>query len=86
VVFLSAKRMLRLDETQSVFVPHPDAKQFRLGDEAANVPRHQLAFLQTELGSNEYTELREFLLNEQASRENSGARVRERLHAATAAR
>ena len=33
-------------------------------DEAANVLRHQLAFLQTGIGPNEYTDLREFLLNE----------------------
>ena len=56
--------MLRLDETQSVFVPHLDAKQFSLGDEPATVLRHQLAFLQTGIGPNEYTDLREFLLNE----------------------
>jgi len=56
--------MLRLDEAQSVFVPHLDAKQFGLGDEAATVLRHQLAFLQTGIGPNEYTDLREFLMKE----------------------
>jgi len=56
--------MLRLDEAQSVFVPHLDARQFCLGDEVAAVLRHQLAFLQTGIGPNEYTELREFLMNE----------------------
>lgn len=56
--------MLRLDEAQSVFVPHLEAKQFCLGDEVATILRHQLAFLQTGNGPNEYTELREFLMNE----------------------
>lgn len=56
--------MLRLDETQSVFVPHLDAKPFCLGDEAATILKHQLAFLQTGIGPNEYTDLREFLMNE----------------------
>lgn len=56
--------MLRLDETQSVFVPHLDAKQFSLGDEVAAILRHQLSFLQTQIGPNEYTDLREFLMNQ----------------------
>src|SRR5208283_2240016 len=56
--------ILRLDETQSVFVPHLDAKQFCLGDEVAAMLRNQLAFLQTQIGPNEYTDLRECLMNE----------------------
>ena len=56
--------MLRLDEAQSVFVPHLDAKQFSLGDEVATILRNQLAFLHTQIGPNDYTELREFLMNE----------------------
>ncbi|MBV9762095.1 MAG: hypothetical protein JO340_16140 [Acidobacteriaceae bacterium] len=56
--------MLRLDEAQSVFVPHLEAKQFSLGDDAANILRHQLSFLQSGIGPNDYTELREFLMNE----------------------
>ncbi len=56
--------MLRLDEVQSVFVPQLEARQFCLGDEVAGVLRHQLTFLQTGIGPNEYTELREVLMNE----------------------
>ena len=56
--------MLRLDGVQSVFVPHLDAKQFCLGDEVATILRHQPAFLQTGIGPNEYTDLREVLMNE----------------------
>ena len=60
----SVDSMLRLDESQSVFVPHLEAKQFCLGDDVATILRHQLAFLQTQIGPNEYTDLREFLMNE----------------------
>lgn len=60
----SVDSMLRLDETQSVFVPHLDPRQFCLGDEVVALLRHQLAFLHTGLGPNEYTELREFLMND----------------------
>ncbi len=56
--------MLRLDETQSVFVPHLDARQFCLGDEVADVLRHQINFMLTGAGPNVYTDLRETLLNE----------------------
>jgi len=56
--------LLRLDEAQSVFVPHLHTKPFRLGDGVTTILRHQLAFLQTGLGPNEYTELRELLMNE----------------------
>jgi hypothetical protein len=55
--------MLRLDEAQSVFVPHLQPTQFCLADDVANVLRHQINFLLTGTGPNEYTELREELLN-----------------------
>ncbi|HET8580807.1 MAG TPA: hypothetical protein VFL31_07395 [Nitrospiraceae bacterium] len=61
---LKVDSMLRLDEAQAVFVPHLDATQFSLADEVVNILRHQLAFLQTGIGPNDYTELREFLMNE----------------------
>ena len=56
--------LLRLDEVQSIFVPHLEARQFCLGDDVTGILRHQLAFLQTGIGPNEYTELREVLMNE----------------------
>ncbi len=56
--------MLRLDEVQSVFVPHLRPTQFCLDDDVANILRHQMDFLLTGLGPNDYTELREVLLNE----------------------
>jgi hypothetical protein len=61
---LDVDSMLRLDEAQSVFVPHLDATQSCLGDEVANVLRHQINFLLTGIGPNDYTELREVLLND----------------------
>jgi hypothetical protein len=45
-------------------VPHLDARQFCLGDEVAIILRHQLAFLEIGIGPNEYTDLREVLMNE----------------------
>ena len=56
--------MLRLDEVQSVFVPHLRATQFCLADDLADVLRHQIDFLLTASGPNSYTELREILLND----------------------
>jgi hypothetical protein len=56
--------MLRLDEVQSVFVPHLQATQFCLGDDVANVLRHQINFLLASIGPNDYTELRQVLLND----------------------
>ena len=56
--------MLRLDEAQSLFVPHLEATQFCLGDEVTTVLRHQINFLLTGTGPNDYTELREVLLND----------------------
>ena len=49
---------------QSVFVPHLEPRQHCLGDEVVKIFRHQLAFLHTGIGPNDYTELREFLMNE----------------------
>jgi hypothetical protein len=57
--------MLRLDYVQSVFVPHLQATQFCLGDDVTNVLRHQINFLLARIGPNDYTELREVLLNDQ---------------------
>lgn len=57
--------MLRLDEVQSVFVPHLEATQFCLADDVASVLRQQITFLLTGIGPNDYTELREVLLNDQ---------------------
>jgi hypothetical protein len=37
----------RLDEVQSVFVPHLEAKQFSLGDDVAATLRNQMDFLLT---------------------------------------
>lgn len=56
--------MLRLDEAQSVFVPHLEATQFSLADEVANILLNQINFLLTGAGPNDYTELREVLLND----------------------
>jgi len=56
--------MLRLDEAQSVFVPHLRAKQFCLSEEVANLLRQQINYLLTGAGPNNYTELREIFLNE----------------------
>ena len=60
----SVDSMLRLDEAQSVFVRHLEAKQFCLSDEVANVLRRQINFLLTRNGPNAYTGIREVLLNE----------------------
>jgi hypothetical protein len=56
--------MLRLDEVQSVFIPHLEAKQFSLGDDVASILRYQLDFLLTRADGNDYTNLRETLLND----------------------
>jgi hypothetical protein len=56
--------MLRLDETQSVFVPRLDPRQFCLADDVANILRHQINFMLSGVGPNDYTELREILLND----------------------
>ncbi len=54
----------KMNEVQSVFVPHLRPTQFCLDDDVANILRHQMDFLLTGLGPNDYTELREVLLNE----------------------
>jgi hypothetical protein len=61
---LTVDSLLRLDELQSVFTPHLDPRQFALGDDVTGLLKHQLQFLITGAGPNQYTELREFLLNE----------------------
>lgn len=60
---LDVDSLLRLDELQSVFTPHLEPTQYSLGDEAATILRGQIQFLFTGVGPNEYTELRELLLN-----------------------
>lgn len=54
--------LLRLDEVQSVFIPHLDAKPFCLSEEVAELLQSQLVSLITGSGPNLYTELREFLI------------------------
>lgn len=56
--------LLRLDEMQSVFQPHLEPTEWCLSDEVAEVLRDQLSFLLTGGGPNEFTELREVLMNE----------------------
>jgi hypothetical protein len=63
---LEVDSMLRLDEAQSVFVPHLDATQFCLGDGVVNILRDQINFLLTRIGPNDYTDLREVLLNDES--------------------
>jgi hypothetical protein len=60
---LEVDSMMRMDEVQSVFVPHLTPTQYSLCDEAAGILRDQLAFLITGQGPNDYTILRELLLN-----------------------
>lgn len=61
---LPVDSLLRLDELQSVFVPHLDATKFMLDDEIADLLRDQIQFLFTNKGPNSFTELRECLLKE----------------------
>ena len=44
---LEVDSMLRLDEIQSVFVPHLQATQIALGEELTDVLSYQLQFLTT---------------------------------------
>jgi len=60
---LETDSMLRLDEVQSVFVPHLKPTQTALGEEVSDVLRHQLQFLITRSAPSPYTELREMILN-----------------------
>lgn len=59
---LDVDSMLRLDELQSVFVPHLDATRFALGEEPSTVLKGQLQYLIAGLGPSEYTVLRQMLL------------------------
>ena len=59
---LNVDSMLRLDEMQSVFIPHLDATDSSLSDEVIKILRAQLQFLIAGIGPNDYTELREELL------------------------
>ncbi len=61
---LPVDSLLRLDELQSVFVPHLDATKFMLDDEIVEILRDQIQFLFTNKGPNSFTDLRECLLNE----------------------
>jgi hypothetical protein len=61
---LEVDSMLRLDEIQSVFLPHLQPTQTALGQEITEILRHQLQFLMTRSVPSPYTELREILLNE----------------------
>jgi hypothetical protein len=56
--------ILRLDEAQSVSIPHLNAKQFCLADDVAEILRQQIDFMLTGAGPSDYTELRETLLND----------------------
>src|SRR5262249_20423326 len=59
---LDVDSILRLDELQSVFVPHMDASQIALGKEAKAILMGQLQFLIAGVGPSEYTILREMIL------------------------
>jgi hypothetical protein len=60
---LEVDSMPRLDEIQSVFVPHLQATQIALGEELTDVLRYQLQFLMTRSAPSPYTELREMILH-----------------------
>jgi hypothetical protein len=59
---LEVDSFLRLDELQSVFTPHLQPAQTTLGDELNEILRDQLQFLIAGKGPNEYTKLREMIL------------------------
>jgi hypothetical protein len=63
---LEVDSLLRLDELQSVFTPHLDAKQNALGDEVVEILRGQIAhlLLGARAGQGNYTQLREMLLSD----------------------
>lgn len=63
---LDVDSMLRLDELQSVFIPHLEPTRVALSNEVANILRRQFQFLIARNAPSAYTELREMLLNEQA--------------------
>jgi hypothetical protein len=60
---LEVDSMLRLDELQSVFTPHLQPAQTAFGAELSEILRDQLQFLIAGKGPNEYTRLREMILN-----------------------
>jgi hypothetical protein len=62
---LEVDSLLRLDELQSVFTPHLQPTQTAFGGYLSEILRDQLQFLITEKGPNEYTQLREMILNSQ---------------------
>ena len=65
---LDGDGMLRLDQLQSVFVPHMEATQYCLSDEVQEILKCQLQYLITgEALANDYTELRECLLEDAAA-------------------
>jgi hypothetical protein len=61
---LEVDSFLRLDEVQSVFVPHLDPTSLTLGDEMTTILRQQFQFLITGIPSPEFTTLREMLLED----------------------
>jgi len=54
--------LLRLDELQSVFVPHLEPTKFALANEVEDILIEQVQFLFTRKGPNSYTELRQLIL------------------------
>ncbi len=54
--------IMRMDELQSVFIPHLKATKFALADEVSSILCDQIQFLFTRKGPNAYTELRELIL------------------------
>lgn len=60
---LQVDSMLRLDELQSVFKPHLEPTKIALADDVLEILRDQIQFLFTGKAPNNYTDLREQLLN-----------------------
>jgi hypothetical protein len=61
---LEVDSWLRLDHLQSVYVPHLEPTQFALGDEVSNVLKEQIKYLFTGEPSDDYIQLRKWLLEE----------------------
>jgi hypothetical protein len=59
---LEVDSLLRLDEIQSVFVPHLHPTEFSLATETLEILRGQLQYLIAKIGPTPYTELREILV------------------------
>jgi hypothetical protein len=67
---LESDGLLRLDQLQSVFVPHLEPTQYCLGDEVVDLVKEQLRYLLTgDQTPSNYTELRETLLKDYADGE-----------------